>query len=73
VFLDHVRVVRSAPPESSNSGFETPSTSTFIYNPAGAVWTFSAQSGSSGSGIACNGSLFTSGNPAAPQGVQVAA
>jgi alpha-L-rhamnosidase len=50
-----------------NPGFETPTTATFVYNPAGGSWSFVGQAG-----IATNGSLFTSGNPAAPQGVQVA-
>ncbi len=50
-----------------NFGFETPVTSTFIYNPGGASWTFSGNSG-----ISANNSAFTSGNPNAPQGAQVA-
>jgi hypothetical protein len=56
----------------SNFGFETPSISTYQYNPSGGSWTFTAQSGSTGSGISANGSAFTSANPSAPQGVQVA-
>jgi hypothetical protein len=56
----------------SNFGFETPVTSTYQYNPTGAGWTFTALSGTTGSGISANGSAFTSGNPYAPQGVQVA-
>jgi alpha-L-rhamnosidase len=56
----------------SNFGFETPSISTYQYNPSGGNWTFTAQSGSTGSGISANGSAFTSANPSAPQGVQVA-
>ena len=55
-----------------NFGFETPSISTFQYNPSGGSWTFTAQSGANGSGISGNNSLFTTGNPAAPQGIQVA-
>jgi hypothetical protein len=55
-----------------NFGFETPSISTYQYAPSGATWAFSAQSGANGSGIAANNSAFTSGNPNAPQGVQVA-
>ena len=50
-----------------NFGFETPVTSTFAYNPSGASWTFSGNSG-----ISANNSAFTSGNPNAPQGAQVA-
>jgi len=54
-----------------NFGFETPVTSTYIYNPSGGSWTFSSSTGS-GSGVSANNSAFTTGNPAAPQGVQVA-
>lgn len=72
VFLDHVRIVRSNPAGVANPGFETPSTATFQYNPADASWSFSPQAGSSGSGVARNASLFTTGNPNAPEGVQVA-
>ena len=39
----------------------------FLYHPAGSAWSFAG-----GSGISGNGSGFTSGNPAAPQGSQVA-
>ena len=55
-----------------NFGFEVPSISAYQYAPSGASWSFTALSGSSGSGITANGSAFTSGNPNAPQGVQVA-
>ena len=55
-----------------NFGFETPSTGTYQYNPPGASWTFTAQSGNNGSGITANNSLFSSGNPPAPQGLQAA-
>lgn len=53
----------------ANSGFETPAlgTGNFQYSPVGGSWTFSA-----GSGLSANGSGFTSGNPIAPQGAQVA-
>ena len=51
-----------------NFGFETPSLGGgYQYNPTGAAWTFL-----NGSGISGNGSGFTSGNPNAPEGVQVA-
>jgi hypothetical protein len=53
-----------------NSGFETPvQGSGFTYGPTGAGigWTFNGNSGISG-----NSSAFTSGNAAAPEGVQVA-
>jgi alpha-L-rhamnosidase len=56
----------------SNSGFETPAISTYQYNPTGASWTFTALSGANGSGISANDSVFTSANPSAPQGSQVA-
>jgi hypothetical protein len=55
-----------------NFGFETPTTSTYQYNPPGGSWTFMAQSGNNGSGITANNSLFSSGNPVAPQGIQSA-
>jgi hypothetical protein len=55
-----------------NFGFETPSIGTFQYNPSGGSWTFMAQSGANGSGITANNSLFTTGNPNAPQGIQSA-
>ncbi len=72
VFLDEVRLVRAAPVAVPNAGFEAPATAAFAYNPAGAAWSFSAQSGNNGSGLARNASLFTSANPVAPEGVQVA-
>ncbi|MES2922772.1 MAG: family 78 glycoside hydrolase catalytic domain [Verrucomicrobiota bacterium] len=56
----------------ANAGFESPVIATYQYNPAGAGWTFNAQSGANGSGITRNGSAFTGGNPNTPQGVQVA-
>jgi hypothetical protein len=52
----------------NNSGFENPALGTsYQYSPAGAGWTFGG-----GAGVAGNGSDFTTGNPAAPEGVQVA-
>ncbi|SRR5579883_2363629 len=52
-------------------GFETPNVGTgpsaYLYNPSGASWTYSGSSG-----VAGNGSAFTSGNSDAPQGTQVA-
>jgi fibronectin type 3 domain-containing protein len=59
-------------PTLANGGFETPSIGSYQYNPSGASWTFTAQSGSNGSGISANGSAFTSSNPSAAQGAQVA-
>ena len=64
--------VSATPQFVFNFGFETPKVSTFQYNPSGASWTFTAQSGNNGSGIAANGSLFNSSNPNAPEGTQVA-
>ena len=52
--------------------FEAPSVGSgsyadYLYDPTGSPWTFSG-----GAGVAGNGSGFTSGNPDAPQGTQVA-
>jgi hypothetical protein len=55
-----------------NFGFEAPVITTYVYDPTGASWTFTAQSGSNGSGISANRSGFTSSTPRAPQGGQVA-
>ena len=59
-----------------DAGFETPiaGTSTynaFQYNPGGTAWSFNYIPGEYGSGVAGNGSGFTSGNPDAPEGTQV--
>jgi hypothetical protein len=63
----------SATPASIlNFSFETPSVGKYQYNPSGGSWTFTAQSGANGSGICANGSAFNIGNPAVPQGFQVA-
>jgi hypothetical protein len=53
----------------ADSGFEQVQVGAgqFKYRPTGSPWTFTGSSGISG-----NNSAFTSGNPAAPQGVQVA-
>jgi hypothetical protein len=55
-----------------NPGFEAPATSTYIYNPSGGGWIFTAQSGANGSGVTANNSAFTSGNTNAPEGAQCA-
>src|SRR5262249_26207386 len=57
---------------ADDSSFETPNVGTgaygdFAYNPTGSPWTFIG-----GAGVAGNGSGFTSGNPNAPSGTQVA-
>jgi hypothetical protein len=56
-------------PSLGDSGFETVSTpaGSFAYDPTGSPWTFAGSSG-----VSANGSGFTSGNPNAPQGSQVA-
>lgn len=53
----------------SDSGFETPSVGAGLwqFSPTGGSWTFA-----SGAGLSANGSAFTSGNPNAPEGSQVA-
>jgi hypothetical protein len=50
-----------------DAGFENPTLTTFQYNPTGSSWTFNG-----GSGISRNASAFTSANPPAPEGFQVA-
>lgn len=59
----------TAPVVPGNFGFETPvlAGGTFQYAPTGAGWTFS-----SSAALSSNGSAFTGGNSAAPQGAQVA-
>ncbi|MBL8797111.1 MAG: hypothetical protein JNM56_24635 [Planctomycetia bacterium] len=57
---------------ADDAGFETPDVGTgsygaFAYNPTGSPWTYL-----NGAGVAGNGSGFTSGNPNAPAGTQVA-
>jgi hypothetical protein len=68
-FIDDISV--TAPPTVADPGFETPvvgsGLTAYVYAPAGSPWTFTGQAGVSG-----NGSAFTSGNPDAPQGGQVA-
>ncbi|MGZ3396360.1 MAG: PQQ-dependent sugar dehydrogenase [Isosphaeraceae bacterium] len=56
-------------PAPSDPGFEQVQVGAgqFQYQPTGSPWTFSA-----GAGISANNSGFTSGNPLAPQGTQVA-
>jgi hypothetical protein len=71
-FLDQVTLSSATPPtQLQDGGFETPSVgsgaSAYAYDPAASPWAFVGQAGVSG-----NGSGFTSGNPAAPQGGQVA-
>jgi hypothetical protein len=59
-------------PTIANAGFETPALGTgYQYNIAGNAWQFNSSAGG-GSGITGNQSGFTSGNPNAPAGTQVA-
>ena len=70
-FLDNVTLAPSSTPPTpviGDAGFENVAVgSSYAYDPSGSAWTFGGQAGVSG-----NGSGFTSGNPAAPQGSQVA-
>ncbi|MBK7590113.1 MAG: fibronectin type III domain-containing protein [Betaproteobacteria bacterium] len=60
--------VVNASTEPANLGFEAPPLAGgFQYAPGGVGWVFSGNTGITG-----NGNAFTSGNPAAPEGVQVA-
>jgi subtilase family serine protease len=70
-FLDQTGISKSTP-AFSDPGFESPTVGTgasaYKYDPtSGTPWTFSGTAG-----VAGNGSAFTSGNPSAPQGTQVA-
>ncbi|MBY0526198.1 MAG: hypothetical protein K2R98_22580 [Gemmataceae bacterium] len=70
-FIDEVSVRQVSGITPGEAGFETPTVGTgtysaFQYNPSGSAWTFT-----SNSGVAGNGSGFTSGNPNAPEGTQV--
>jgi hypothetical protein len=70
VFLDQIAISATpALPTIDDSGFENQSVGAgqFLYEPTGSSWTFAGTAGLSG-----NGSGFTAGNPAAPQGSQVA-
>src|SRR6185436_6156614 len=75
-FLDAVAITAASPPppppaQLQDTGFEAPAVgaggAAYQYRPAGSAWAFVGEAGVSG-----NGSGFTSGNPAAPQGGQVA-
>ncbi len=68
-FLDQVAVAPVSTPSIGDPGFEqvVVGAGNFQYDPTGSPWTFSGSSGISG-----NNSGFTSGNPPAPQGSQVA-
>ena len=70
-FLDQVSIDNVSPTGFTDPGFESPSLGTgpsaYQYRPTGSAWSFSGPAG-----LAGNGSGFTSGNPNAPQGSQVA-
>jgi hypothetical protein len=67
-FIDQVTVVPQ-PAGLTDSGLELPALTagTYAYAPVGSPWAFAGPAG-----VASNGSAFTAGNPAAPQGGQVA-
>ena len=68
--LPHEQPLRHAPPTSSTPALNPRSWGRahgFRYDPTGSTWSFSGTAGVSG-----NDSAFTSGNPNAPQGSQVA-
>ncbi len=69
--LDQVSINNVSPAGFSDPDFENLSQGTgslaYQYDPTGSAWSFSGTSG-----VAGNGSEFTSGNPNAPQGTQVA-
>ena len=71
-FVDSVDLTQAQAAQVSDGSFEAeqiPNSGpgNLVYNPTSSAWTFSSNSGVSG-----NGSYFTSGNPNAPQGSQVA-
>ncbi len=68
-FLDQVAVAQVSTASVADPGFEqvVVGAGQFQYDPTGSPWAFSGSSGISG-----NNSGFTSGNPPAPQGSQVA-
>ena len=75
-FLDTITVAAATSPPPvptvGDSSFEqVPVPNTYAINPTGSPWTFSGVAGN-GSGITGNNSPFTSANPNAPQGTQVA-
>ncbi len=67
--IDQVSIVAAQPNQPLDPGFEAPSVGagTYQYDPSGSPWTFNGYAG-----VAGNSSAFTSGNPNAPQGGQVA-
>src|SRR5262249_30539555 len=68
VFIDQVGAVTQVA-SLDDSGFEAPALAPgeFRYNPTGSPWAFTGTAG-----VTTNVNAFTSGNPLAPQGSQVA-
>ena len=68
-FVDQTAIVQASSSAISDAGFEqvVVGAGQFQYRPTGSPWAFAGSSGISG-----NNGGFTSGNPAAPEGVQVA-
>ncbi|MFO0956219.1 MAG: DUF642 domain-containing protein [Isosphaeraceae bacterium] len=75
-FIDSIALQQAssdATPTFADAGFERPSAGSpgqqgsFVYGPSGSSWTFAGTAG-----LAANGSGFTAGNPAAPEGSQAA-
>ncbi len=71
VFIDNLNIAEATTPVGIVDGsFESPSigsgSSAYVYDPTESPWTFTSSAGVSG-----NGSGFTAGNPAAPDGTQV--
>lgn len=69
--IDNVQIspaTQPPPVSADNGGFESPVVgNSFQYGPTGTSWIFAG-----GTGVAGNSSAFTNGNPAAPEGSQVA-
>jgi len=71
-FIDSVAVAQAPAtpaPAVQDGGFEAPALAAGAYQgaPGGTRWTYAGSAG-----VASNGSAFTSGNPGAPEGTQVA-
>ena len=72
-FIDAIAVQKATVEVVGDAGFEQPGVgsakvyNSFLYNPTAPPWTFTGQAG-----ISANGTGFTSGNPNAPEGEQVA-
>jgi RHS repeat-associated protein len=66
--VDAVAVAHASVPAIGDAGFEQPAgtNGSFVYDPTGTAWSFAGLAG-----VSANGSGFTAGNPAAPEGTQV--